>query len=94
MSASDWTEPGRSVAENGQIVYEWPPQGRFDDLWARFASAFPDDTERHEILALLLAWRDDGSVLAAYTDENGDWVDVEPDWSLVEGWMVPPSPTT
>ena len=45
-----WDEPGRSVAEDGRIVYAWPPEGRFRELC--------------------------------------EWHDVEPDWSVVEGWKA------
>lgn len=86
-----WTEPGRHVSESGTIVTHWPPEGRFVALWDRLHEVFSDD-EKHDILALLTIWRDENSSLVAYTDENGEWVDVEPDWSVVESWgVLPPS---
>ncbi len=85
MTLDPWTEPGRSVAEDGRIVYAWPPLGRFADLWARFAAAFDED-EMYDLLSLGAEWRADESTLVAYTDENGEWVDVEPDWTLPQQW--------
>lgn len=87
-----WTEPGRSVAPDGRIVYAWPPEGRFVRLWDRLHKVFSDD-EKHEVLALLRAWRDDDSTLVAYTDDEGGWVDVEWDWTVAGGWLDGPSPT-
>jgi hypothetical protein len=84
--ADGWTEPGRSVADNGAIVYAWPPTGRFHHLWACFDADFTDE-EKHELLALLLRWRDDASALVAFTDEAGEWVDVEPNWAEPQRWM-------
>lgn len=81
-------EPGRHVAEDGRIVYAWPPAGRFAALWERFDSAFSDE-EKAELHNLLDKWRQANSTLVAYTDESGDWVDVEPNWAVPEGWMQP-----
>ena len=81
-----WTEEGRRVEPDGRIVYAWPPQGRFRALWERCALTFTDD-EKHELLALHRKWRDDNSVLAAYTNESGEWVDVEPDWNVPNEWL-------
>lgn len=81
MSEGDqWVESGRSVSESGQIVYVWPPEGRFAELWKRFEMAFPDESERSEVMALLHLWTDETSRLVAYTDESGEWVDVNWPW--------------
>lgn len=86
---NDWTEPGRSVAEDGRIVYAWPPAGRFRELWERFSAAFDDD-EKTWLLALLRRWQHEESTLVAYTDPvTGQWVEVEPDWTGLrhrDGW--------
>lgn len=84
-----WTEPGRWVNELGQIVYAWPPEGRFADLWRRIEAAVTED-ERGEAVALLNLWRDENSTLVAYTDDDGEWVDCEPDWSVPEQWKDEP----
>jgi hypothetical protein len=83
---SAWVEPGRSVAEDGRIVYAWPPEGRFRALWERFALTFTD-AEKSELLSLLIKWRDENSTLVAYTNESGEWVDVEPDWTKPDEWL-------
>ena len=83
---SDFTEPGRHVEVDGRIVYAWPPEGRFADLWLRFVAAFPDDVERCEVETLVRKWVDESSTLCSYTDEDGRWVDVTPDWDIPEGW--------
>ena len=82
-----WTEPGRHVDERGQIVYAWPPEGRFAALWWRIHAVIPDE-EKGEALALLLKWRDQTATLLAYTDDSGDWQDVEVDWDALaeRGW--------
>lgn len=80
-----YTEPGRTVAEDGRIVYAWPPEGRFADLWRRFDGAF-NDAEKHELAALLRRWIDENSTLVAYEDDDGVWHDVKPDWSMPERW--------
>lgn len=84
--ADPWTEPGRWVADDGAIRYDWPPQGRFAGMWERFREAFPDESEWSEVHALFLRWQHENSTLVAYTD-GGEWVDVEPDWSLPERWV-------
>lgn len=83
---SDWTEPGRSVADDGRIVYAWPPEGRFRALWDRCDKEFTDE-EKGELISLLAKWRDENATLACYTNEGGEWVDVEPDWSTPEKWL-------
>lgn len=89
MSDTDdrWTEPGRLVADDGRIVYSWPPEGRFVALWDRLHGAIPDDTEKSEVLSLLVIWRDENSTLECYTDEDGNWVDVMPDWDVPKTWL-------
>lgn len=84
---NDPTEPGRSVAADGRIVYAWPPQARFAALWITFNRQF-GDAEKLELLSLLTCWRNAESTLVAYTDEAGELVDVEPDWTVVEGWSA------
>jgi hypothetical protein len=79
-------EPGRWVADDGRVVYAWPPEGRFVKVWSRLHAAFSDD-EKHDVLALLLLWRDENSTLVAYADDDGEWVDVEPDWDVPGGWV-------
>lgn len=88
MSDTDdrWTEPRRMVSEHGQIVYSWPPQGRFVGLWERLHKVFSDE-EKGEVLSLLVVWRDENSTLECYTDEDGNWVDVLPDWDVPTTWL-------
>lgn len=81
-----WTEPGRWVADDGTIRYAWPPQGRFHELWVKFSSLHLTDDEKFELLALLTLWGDENSTLVAI-EENGEWIDVEPDWSVPEQWL-------
>jgi len=83
------TEPGRHVAADGRIIYAWPAEGRYADLWRRMVQAFPHDTERVEVAALLERWQDEQDTLVSYTDDNGDWVDVEPDWNVLRRWLHP-----
>lgn len=84
-------EPGRSVADDGRIVYAWPPEGRFAELWRRVDSITTDE-EEDELISLLVRWRDDNTTLAAYTDENGEWVDVEPRWEHIADWLAQQRP--
>jgi hypothetical protein len=86
MSGLNWVEPGRHVADDGRIVYAWPPEGRFAALWERFDLAFTE-TEKAELASLLSKWREATSTLVAYTDADGEWVDVEPDWGEPEKWL-------
>lgn len=79
-------EPGRTVNGSGQIVYTWPPEGRFVELWQRIDAITTDD-EKCELISLLNLWRDENSTLVAYTDDDGEWVDVEPDFSEPRRWM-------
>mgnify|MGYP001619627704 CR=1 FL=1 len=83
-----WTEDGRFVNTSGQIVYEWPPKGRFKTLWEQVEAGFSDE-EKHDVIALLRCWQDENSMLVSYTDEDGEWVNVEPNWSVPPGWLDP-----
>lgn len=83
-------EPGRYVTESGLIKYCWPPEGRFVELWARIEAAIKPE-ERSDAISLLHLWREETSTLVAYTDENGEWVDCEPDWSVPEAWKNDPT---
>jgi len=87
MSDSNPTEPGRHVTDDDRIVYAWPPEGRFAVLWRRIQAALPDEVERLEAAALLDKWRDETSTLVAYADIDGEWVEVEPDWDVPDGWL-------
>ena len=80
-----WTELGREVAPDGRIVYAWPPEGRFAEVWARFDQAFTDE-DKGILWSLLPQWQSEMSTLVAYTNAHGEWVDVEPDWSVVDAW--------
>ena len=73
-------EPGRSIADDGRVVYAWPPEGRFAALWERVEAALPGDDERLEALSLLARWGDETSTIVAFTDDDGEWVDVEWPW--------------
>jgi len=84
---TDPTEPGRHITDDGRNVYTWPPQGRYANLWRRIQTAFPHDADKADAAALLDRWRDETSTLIAYTDDNDQWVDVEPDWTLPTGWL-------
>lgn len=72
-------EPGRAVADDGRLVYSWPPEGRFAELWLRIETAFPDEDERLEALALLARWDDHVSTVVAFSDAGGP-VDVRWPW--------------
>lgn len=83
---SRWTEEGRYVNESGQIVYEWPPKGRFAELWKRVHETFPDE-EKEDVLALLRVWSDENSTLVAYRETwEDEWHDVTPNWADPEAW--------
>lgn len=77
IDPTDPTEPGRYVNASGQIITVWPPQGRFVDLWRKARLCFTD-AELHDLLALIDCWRDENATLVAYTQENGDWVEIAP----------------
>jgi len=86
----DHTELGRHVAEDGRIVYAWPPEGRFAALWCRIEAALPYDDDKCEAAVLLERWRDETGTLVGYMDvEDGVWHDVEPDWTVPTGWLGP-----
>ena len=89
MTAEITPEPGRHVSESGQIIYVWPPEGRYADLWQRFDAALTD-SDKHELAPLLRRWTDANSTLVAYTDDTGEWVDVEPDWTEPQRWLGDP----
>ena len=74
---NDPTEPGRYVNDAGQIITVWPPQGRFVELWKRAATTFTE-AELHDLLPLIDRWRDENATLVAYTDDEGEWVEVAP----------------
>lgn len=58
-------------------------------MTARDALEALGDDEKHELLRLLLEWRRQNSTTIAYKDgEDGEWIDVEPDWSQVEAWLT------
>lgn len=78
----NWTEPGRHVSDSGQIIYHWPPEGRFAELWARI-DPLTTDEDKSILLSLLARWYDEHSTLVAFTDENGEWVGVEWNWNEV-----------
>lgn len=80
MAEGPWIELGRSVGESGVLVYAWPPEGRFKELWARFEAAFPDPDDRITLRSLVARWMDETSRLVAYTDDAGEWVDVSWPW--------------
>lgn len=83
-------EPGRRVTEDGRITYAWPPVGRFAALWRRIEAALPYDEERLDALALLARWDDETAQLVGYLDDDeGGWVDVEPDWRVPADWLDP-----
>jgi len=83
---SDLTEPGRHVADDGLHVYAWPPEGRFADLWRRIGEALPSDDDKDEAASLLCLWLAEDSTDVAYIDD-GELVDVEPDWDVPGGWL-------
>lgn len=76
MSDKDWNEPGRYIDEAGGIRYQWPPEGRFVDLWKRFDDAFSDE-EKHDLMSLIGMWRDEHSTLVSFSTPDGDWIHVE-----------------
>ena len=76
-------DTGVSLSESGQLVYEWPPQGRFVELWQRVA-AVTTAAERIELGALIRCEIDATSELVAYTDENGELREV--DWDAPTRW--------
>ncbi len=82
------TEPGRHVDEAGRIIDAWPPVGRFADLWRRIEAALPSDHDKTEAVALLALWQFETSTLVAYEDDDDEWVDVEPDWTVPGGWLA------
>jgi hypothetical protein len=83
---SGFVEPGRSVAESGRIVYDWPPQGRFAEIWRRLDAAVAD-ADKCAALSLLNRWQEENSTLIAYTDDDGEWVDVESHYETVTEWL-------
>lgn len=81
-----WEEPGCHVDSNGVIRYDWPPQGRFVDLWKRFDDALTE-TEKHELLSLVCLWRDENSTLVSIIHEDGTEEDLEPDWEAIQKYV-------
>lgn len=81
-------ETGLHVGDNGAVVYHWPPGGPFRELWDRVAAPL-SDVERCDLHSLLTVWMHETSTLVSYEDENGEWVDVEPDWSIPDDWRAP-----
>lgn len=79
------SEPGRHTEDDGRIITHWPPEGRFSALWDQFCAAFPQDQERHDLLDLLLLWRDANSTLVAFTNDEGEWIDCDP--GPIEDWL-------
>jgi len=75
------TEPGRHVAEDGRIVYAWPPVGRFAALWCRLQATLPSNAEKEDAAALLARWADAVRRLTAAPTcvECGD-TDALPGW--------------
>jgi len=59
----------------------WPPTEEWAVVWARFEAAGFNDDEKTKLHDLLGRWMDETSRLVAYTDEDGNWVDVEWPWS-------------
>jgi hypothetical protein len=80
------TEAGRWVDETGLICYAWPPEGRFKALWDRVAAVTTEE-ERSALQSLIRREVDENSTIVAYTDDNGEWVDVEPNWENPPRWM-------
>lgn len=81
-------EPGRHTDEDGRIVYAWPPKGRFRELWDR-VDAITSKEEKHELLSLLLLWRDEGSSVVGIVHEDGTYEDLEPDWEKFKKFWSP-----
>ena len=84
---TDIVEPGRHVTDTGRIVYNWPPEGRFADLWRRLVVALPGEQEKLEAAALLARWEDEVDARIVAIIEDDDEVDVEPDWNMPAGWL-------
>jgi hypothetical protein len=61
-----------------------------DPLWPRLDASFTDE-EKHRLIPLLLEWRNVNSTTIGLIDMDvvpaGPWVDLEPDWSEVDGWL-------
>lgn len=70
-------EEGRYVRDDGAIVTEYPPKGRFVELWQRARATFTD-SELHDLLPLIDNWRDENSTLVAYKNGDGEWVEIAP----------------
>ena len=79
-------DPGVAVNASGQLVYDWPPQGRFVELWERVA-AVTTAAERVELGALIRCEMDATSELVAFTDFDGDLRDI--DWTEPTTWGHP-----
>jgi len=58
----------------------WPPVGKHAEVWERFQALGMPQEDWFALSDVLRRWIDDGSTLVAYTDENGEWVDVEWPW--------------
>lgn len=48
--------------------------------------AVTTEIERCELECLISREVSENSTLVAYTDNDGEWVDVEPDWEEPERW--------
>ena len=82
-------EPGRHLDEEyGMWIIEWPPVGRFKELWERLVS-ITTEQERMELVSMINKEIDDNSTLVSYTDDEcpSIWHDVTPDWTEVEKWL-------
>ncbi len=82
---ADDPEKRLSDTDSGTVVFNWPPEGVYADLWTRLDSAFTDG-EKLILRLLITKWVSEDSTLVAVRDETGEWTDVEPDWAKVQDW--------
>lgn len=70
-------ERGLTICNACDFHTYWPPTGEHAEVWERWKDAIPDG-DKHRLIDVLVRWRHEHSTLVAYTDENGEWVEVEP----------------
>lgn len=62
----------------------WPPTGEHAEVWAKLETLGFSDAEKCQLRDLLVRWVNETSTLVAYTNDEGEWVDVEWPWGSIQ----------